>query len=45
MIYRRPVVSRTRDITELRALVRHVIVEQVSTMMGRRPEEIDPDFF
>ncbi|BAW93770.1 hypothetical protein CHIBA101_1938 [Actinomyces sp. Chiba101] len=45
VVYRRPVVSRTRDITELRALVRHVVVEQVSTMMGRRPEEIDPDFF
>ena len=45
VVYRRPVVSRTRDISELRALVRHVVVEQVSTMMGRRPEEIDPDFF
>ena len=28
---------------ELAELVRRVVVEQVALMLGRRPEEIDPD--
>ena len=40
VIYRRPVASRATDEADL---VRRVVVEQVALMLGRRPEEIDPD--
>ena len=43
VIYRRPVASRVTDETDLADLVRRVVVEQVALMLGRRPEEIDPD--
>ena len=43
VVYRRPVTSRTADEEELADLVRRVVVEQVALMLGRRPEEIDPD--
>ncbi|CAM2979528.1 metallopeptidase family protein [Actinomyces slackii] len=43
IIYRRPVTSRAADAQELSELVRHVVIEQVALMLGRRPEEIDPD--
>lgn len=42
VLYRRPVETRTEDDTELGALVRHVVVEQVAHLLGRRPDEIDP---
>ena len=43
VVYRRPVTSRAADEGELADLVRRVVVEQVALMLGRRPEEIDPD--
>ena len=43
VVYRRPVTSRAADEEELADLVRRVVVEQVALMLGRRPEEIDPD--
>ena len=43
VVYRRPVASRAADEEELADLVRRVVVEQVALMLGRRPEEIDPD--
>ena len=42
VLYRRPITSRARG-QELPALVHQVVVEQVALMLGRRPEEIDPD--
>lgn len=42
VVYRRPVVSRAQDPDELAELVRRVVVEQVASILGRRPEEIDP---
>ena len=45
VVYRRPVSSRAQDDEELMALVRRVVVEQVALMLGRRPEEIDPEGF
>ncbi|QQM68430.1 metallopeptidase family protein [Actinomyces weissii] len=44
VVYRRPVTSRAADRHELAELVHRVVVEQVATMLGRRPEELDPDF-
>lgn len=44
VVYRRPVTSRAADRQELAELVHRVVVEQVATMLGRRPEELDPDF-
>lgn len=44
VVYRRPVSSRAADRHELAELVHRVVVEQVATMLGRRPEELDPDF-
>ncbi|WP_194784475.1 metallopeptidase family protein [Actinomyces haliotis] len=43
VVYRRPVSSRAQDDEELMELVRRVVVEQVALMLGRRPEEIDPE--
>lgn len=43
VIYRRPVASRAQDDAELAELVRRVVVEQVALMLGRGPEEIDPE--
>ncbi|WP_303325278.1 metallopeptidase family protein, partial [Actinomyces radicidentis] len=43
VVYRRPVSSRAQDDEELMELVRRVVVEQVTLMLGRRPEEIDPE--
>nr|WP_199176360.1 metallopeptidase family protein [Actinomyces qiguomingii] len=43
VLYRRPIASRARGNAELAELVRRVMVEQVALMLGRRPEEIDPD--
>ena len=36
-------VTSAADEGELADLVRRVVVEQVALMLGRRPEEIDPD--
>ncbi|MDU0349762.1 metallopeptidase family protein [Actinomyces sp. MRS3W] len=43
VLYRRPITSRAADETELVELVWRVVVEQVALVLGRRPEEIDPD--
>ena len=43
VIYRRPVASRAQGDAELAELVRRVVVEQVALMLGRGPEEIDPE--
>ena len=43
VIYRRPVASRAQGDDELTELVRRVVVEQVALMLGRSPEEIDPE--
>lgn len=45
IIYRRPVASRASGGEELAEIVRLVVVEQVALMLGRRPEEIDPDSY
>lgn len=43
VLYRRPIVSRATDDAELAELVQRVVVEQVALILGRRPEEIDPE--
>lgn len=42
VVYRRPVASRARGDAELAGLVRRVVVEQVALVLGRGPDEIDP---
>lgn len=43
VIYRRPVEQRAeRD--ELPDLVRDVVVEQIAQMLGREPEDVDPEY-
>ncbi|WP_448629927.1 metallopeptidase family protein [Cellulomonas soli] len=44
VLYRRPVESRATDPGDLAELVRDVVVEQVAHMLGRSPEDIDPDY-
>lgn len=44
VVYRRPVLGRCEDTEELDHLVRVVLVEQVAGMLGRAPEEIDPEY-
>ena len=42
VVYRRPVASRVREDAELAGLVRRVVVEQVALVLGRGPDELDP---
>jgi predicted Zn-dependent protease with MMP-like domain len=44
VVFRRPIELRCETTTELGALVLTVVVEQVSELLGRRPEEIDPRY-
>jgi len=43
VIYRRPVEARATDALDRADLVREVVVEQVAHMIGRAPDEIDPE--
>lgn len=42
VIYRRPIETRSHDLTDLADLVHDVVVEQVANLLGRDPDEIDP---
>lgn len=41
VLYRRPIVSRTREEAEVVELVENVLIEQVAHLLGMRPEELD----
>lgn len=45
ILYRLPVASRAAGRADLAEIVRLVMVEQVALILGRRPEEIDPDAY
>ena len=42
VVYRRPLELRAHDREDLADLVRDVVVDQIATLLGRDPEEIDP---
>ena len=42
VVYRRPLELRANDREDLADLVRDVVVDQIATLLGRDPEEIDP---
>lgn len=44
VVYRRPVIARAEGRDELGALVRDVLVEQIAQLLGRSPEDVDPDY-
>jgi predicted Zn-dependent protease with MMP-like domain len=44
VIFRRPIELRSETTADLGALVLTVLVEQVSELLGRRPEEVDPRY-
>lgn len=44
VVYRRPIEIRAVDRDDLADLVHDVVVEQVAHLMGRAPQDIDPDF-
>ncbi|GAA4434168.1 hypothetical protein GCM10023169_41450 [Georgenia halophila] len=44
VVYRRPALARAEDAEELEMVVRMVLVEQIAGMLGRSPEDVDPDF-
>lgn len=44
VVYRRPVVGRADSPDDAGELVRDVLVEQIAHMLGRHPEDIDPDY-
>lgn len=44
VVYRRPVLARCEGPEDLGGLVREILAEQVGAMLGRAPEEIDPDY-
>ena len=43
VLYRRPIEQRCEP-QELRALVRDVLAEHVGHVLGRAPEDVDPDY-
>lgn len=44
VLFRRPIDLRCEGRLELGALVHTVLVEQLSELLGRSPEDIDPDY-
>jgi hypothetical protein len=44
VLFRRPIELRCESRADLTALVLTVLVEQVSELLGREPEEIDPRY-
>lgn len=44
VVFRRPIELRAETRTDLTALVHTVLVEQVSELLGRLPEEVDPRY-
>ena len=44
VVYRRPVETRTTDARELAALINDVIVEQVASLLGVDPRELDSGY-
>jgi predicted Zn-dependent protease with MMP-like domain len=44
VLFRRPIELRAETQADLGALILTVLVEQVSELLGRRPEEIDPRY-
>jgi predicted Zn-dependent protease with MMP-like domain len=42
VVYRRPLEARASDRTELGALIHEVLVEEVATLLGIEPENVDP---
>jgi len=44
VVYRRPVETRATDARELAALINDVVVEQVATMLGVDPRDLDAGY-
>jgi predicted Zn-dependent protease with MMP-like domain len=44
VVYRRPVETRTNDARELAALINDVIVEQVASLLGVDPRDLDAGY-
>ena len=44
VVFRRPIELRCENAADLHALILTVLVEQVSELLGRAPEEIDPRY-
>jgi hypothetical protein len=44
VLFRRPIELRCETAADLHALIHTVLVEQVSELLGRPPEEIDPRY-
>jgi hypothetical protein len=42
VVYRRPLELRAQDETDLEELVHDVVVEAVAELLGREPDEVDP---
>lgn len=44
VVYRRPVETRATDARELAALINDVVVEQVASLLGVDPRDLDPGY-
>ena len=44
VVYRRPVETRTTDARELAALINDVVVEQVASLLGVNPRDLDAGY-
>jgi predicted Zn-dependent protease with MMP-like domain len=43
VLYRRPIETRCEDDADLGLLVRQVLADQVGSLLGLPPEDVDPD--
>ncbi|MCL6423952.1 metallopeptidase family protein [Brachybacterium sp. JHP9] len=43
VLYRRPIETRSEDPEELALMVRQVLCDQIASMLGMAPEDVDPD--
>ncbi|MCI6583774.1 MAG: metallopeptidase family protein [Mobiluncus sp.] len=44
VVYRRPLEQRTRSVMELREMIHAVVLEESSQLIGKHPEDIDPNW-
>jgi predicted Zn-dependent protease with MMP-like domain len=44
VVYRRPVETRTTDARELAALINDIVVEQVASLLGVNPRDLDAGY-
>lgn len=45
VLYRRPIETRCHEPGEMELMLRQILADHVATLLGTRPEEVDPDIW